>query len=59
MAKVNVSIPDSLLSELDSFARKKKLSRSGLLKEATERYLAQLEAERRLRGGRGRRGDRL
>lgn len=39
MARVNVIIPDRLLETLDKAASEDKLSRSGLIQEATRRYL--------------------
>lgn len=52
MAKINVSIPDGLLDELDELAGELKRSRSGIVQEATALYVArireeQAEAERR------------
>jgi hypothetical protein len=44
MARVNVIIPDRLLDTLDKTAAEEKMSRSGLIQEATRRYLE----ERRL-----------
>jgi metal-responsive CopG/Arc/MetJ family transcriptional regulator len=46
MAKVNVSLPDELLHEVDSLAEELAKSRSGLVQEATARYVAQVRAER-------------
>jgi metal-responsive CopG/Arc/MetJ family transcriptional regulator len=45
MAKVNVSLPDELLREVDSLAEELSRSRSGLVQEATARYVAQTRAE--------------
>jgi len=50
-----VTIPDALLDELDSFAQHKKLSRGDFLQEAAQRHKAQLAAERQLKHGRRRR----
>lgn len=51
MAKVNVSLPDELLREVDALASEIGESRSGLVREATARYVAEVrarqEAERR------------
>ena len=49
MAKVNVSLPDALLGELDGIAEELHRSRSGLVQEATARYVAQLKEERATR----------
>lgn len=45
MPKVNVSLPDELLCEVDSLAEELAKSRSGLVQEATARYVAQVRAE--------------
>lgn len=45
MAKVNISIPDNLLYDVDSMAERKAMSRSGFIQEASARYVADLEAE--------------
>ena len=45
MAKVNVSIGDDLLGEVDSLARELDLSRSGFVQEATARYVATVREE--------------
>ena len=52
MAKINVSLSDDLLHDVDDLARELDRSRSGLVQEATTRYVAavraeQAEAERR------------
>jgi predicted transcriptional regulator len=54
MAKVNVSIPDELLAEIDELAGAAETSRSGFVQEASARYIAQIraEAERRARSER-------
>jgi metal-responsive CopG/Arc/MetJ family transcriptional regulator len=49
MAKINVSLPDELLEQVDAIAREFDRSRSGLVAEATERYIANIEAERAAR----------
>lgn len=49
MAKINVSIPDELLGQVDALARELKRSRSGLVAEATERYVASVAKERAAR----------
>ena len=48
-AKINVSIPDELLAEVDAIAREFNRSRSGLVAEATERYVAGITEERAAR----------
>lgn len=45
MAKINVSLADELLHDVDNLARELKRSRSGLVQEATARYVATLRAE--------------
>jgi metal-responsive CopG/Arc/MetJ family transcriptional regulator len=52
MAKINISLPDELLGEVDSLAEQLHRSRSGLVQEATARYVSgvrdeQARAERR------------
>jgi metal-responsive CopG/Arc/MetJ family transcriptional regulator len=52
MAKVNVSLSDDLLRDVDELARTLNRSRSGFVQEAAARYVAtvraeQAEAERR------------
>ena len=54
MAKINISLPDELLADVDALAAELERSRSGLVAEATARYVAsirdeQAEAERRMR----------
>jgi metal-responsive CopG/Arc/MetJ family transcriptional regulator len=46
MAKVNVSLPDDLLEDVDALAAELHRSRSGLVQEATARYVAEAHAER-------------
>lgn len=46
MAKVMVSLPDELLRRLDQRARERRTTRSGLLRELSERELARSEGER-------------
>jgi metal-responsive CopG/Arc/MetJ family transcriptional regulator len=53
MAKINVSLPDELLKDVDALAEELKRSRSGLVQEATAHYVAgvreqQARAQRRL-----------
>lgn len=49
MAKVNISLPDGLLEEIDAAAAEAGTSRSGFLQEAGACYLARLEEERAAR----------
>lgn len=46
MAKVNVSLPDELLAEVDEIAARLDRSRSGLVQEATAEYVAHVRADR-------------
>lgn len=46
MAKVNVSLPDELLVEVDELAAQLDRSRSGLVREATAEYVAHVRADR-------------
>ena len=46
MAKVNVSLPGTLLEKLDQAARETRTSRSAFLAEAVERYLKEMEEEK-------------
>lgn len=46
MAKVNISLPDGLLDDIDELASWLKRSRSGLIQEASALYVAQLREER-------------
>jgi metal-responsive CopG/Arc/MetJ family transcriptional regulator len=46
MAKVNVSIPDDLLDQVDAIAKVLHRSRSGLVQEATAQYVARVNDER-------------
>jgi len=48
MAKINISLPDDLLAEVDTLAQELDESRSGLVREATAQYLAEVK-ERRAR----------
>lgn len=45
MAKINVSLPDELLETVDSLAAELHRSRSGLVAEATARYVTRLREE--------------
>ena len=45
MAKVNVSLPDELLGEVDQLAAQLERSRSGLVQEATAHYVAHLRSD--------------
>ena len=53
MVKVNVSLPEDVLQELDAAARRSRTSRSGFLVQAVKRYLEEREEaeqqEKRLR----------
>lgn len=46
MAKVNISIPDGLLDDVDETASWLKRSRSGVIQEATAVYVAKIREER-------------
>jgi metal-responsive CopG/Arc/MetJ family transcriptional regulator len=46
VAKINISIPDELLEEVDALASALKRSRSGLVQEATAKYVAVTNEER-------------
>lgn len=45
MAKVNISIPDELLDQVDALAAELELSRSGLIQEASARYVTATREE--------------
>lgn len=45
MAKFTISLPDELLSDLDDYAAQIGESRSGVIREASARYLSELSAE--------------
>ena len=45
MAKINISMPDALLRELDQRAAATNRSRSGLIQEAAASYLAGIDSE--------------
>ncbi|NTU70531.1 MAG: hypothetical protein HGB10_01710 [Coriobacteriia bacterium] len=49
MGKVNVSLPDGLLAAVDALAHEFNRSRSGIVAEATERYVAEAHAQRAAR----------
>jgi metal-responsive CopG/Arc/MetJ family transcriptional regulator len=49
MAKVMVSFPDELVDRLDEHARRRGMTRSGLLRELVERELS-VDSETRRRG---------
>lgn len=57
MAKINISLPDHLLEEVDAIATELHGSRSSFVAEATARYVATL-TEERARAERQRRIDR-
>jgi metal-responsive CopG/Arc/MetJ family transcriptional regulator len=46
MAKINISIPDELLADVDALAAELERSRSGLVAEATARYVTSVKDER-------------
>jgi metal-responsive CopG/Arc/MetJ family transcriptional regulator len=46
MAKINISLPDALLTEIDEVAAELHGSRSALVQEATALYLARVREER-------------
>jgi predicted transcriptional regulator len=46
MAKVNVSLPDDLLEQVDELAAQADRSRSGFVQEATARYVVAVREER-------------
>ena len=46
MAKVNVSLPDGLLEQVDELAAEMDRSRSGLVQEATAQYVTRLIEDR-------------
>lgn len=46
MAKVNVSLPDELLEQVDELAAELDRSRSGLVQEATAHYVVHLQEKR-------------
>ena len=45
MVKINVSLPDSVLKELDRAAKASRTSRSAFLVEAVKRYLEEKEKQ--------------
>ena len=47
MAKINISMPDGLLDDIDEIASWLKRSRSGIIQEASAVYVAQLREERK------------
>lgn len=49
MAKINVSLPDQLLDDIDALAAELHRSRSGLVAEASARYVTELQAEKAAR----------
>lgn len=46
MTKLNISIPSELLAEIDAEAGELKLTRSGLIQEASARYIAESRNDR-------------
>lgn len=49
MAKVNVSLPEDVLENLDRAARQARTSRSAFLAEAVTHYIVEKEAEQKKR----------
>jgi metal-responsive CopG/Arc/MetJ family transcriptional regulator len=49
VAKINISLPDELLDEVDDLASELSESRSGFVREATTHYVAHVQAEREAR----------
>lgn len=53
--RVTITLPDGLVAELDAIAERQGLSRSGVIREASARYVAGVDAEetaaRRRAGG--------
>ena len=47
MAKINISISEDILKEIEKKRREKHLTRSGFLRKACESYLHALEEEKR------------
>lgn len=47
VAKINVSLPEDVLKQLDEAAREAHASRSALLVQAVKRYLEEKEEERK------------
>jgi metal-responsive CopG/Arc/MetJ family transcriptional regulator len=45
MAKVMISLPDDLLARIDEMARRRKVTRSGLLAQAARKEVARLTPE--------------
>ncbi|MDO8914995.1 MAG: ribbon-helix-helix protein, CopG family [Coriobacteriia bacterium] len=46
MAKVNISLPDELLAWIDAEAKQLDMSRSGLIQEASARYIVAVRDDR-------------
>lgn len=46
MAKINISLPDELLEQIDDIAAELHRSRSGLVQEAASAYIARVREER-------------
>jgi len=46
MAKTTISVPDSLLDDIDRRAAEAGTTRSGFVQEAAARYIAQLDADK-------------
>lgn len=46
MAKINISLPDELLTWIDAEAKQLDMSRSGLIQEASARYIVSVRDDR-------------
>jgi metal-responsive CopG/Arc/MetJ family transcriptional regulator len=44
--RINISIPDKYLKEIEDFCRSEKISKSLLIREATSRYISSVKEER-------------
>lgn len=44
--RITITLPDGLVAELDAIAESEGLSRSGVIREASARYVAGVRAER-------------
>lgn len=59
MGKVNISLPDGLLEEIDRRADQHGMTRSGFLREAAGRYISTLDEESQARAREKRLGQAL
>ncbi len=48
MAKVNISVPDGLMRDIDALAKRGKVSRSAFMQEAAGRLVAQIKEQEAL-----------